>query len=76
VFADLVGRRMIGAKARAANQDILRCWLFSPVSIRQAAAKRADNSVTIGMNARPLGSRSDVARPTIVDPIRAAHATP
>src|SRR6266436_2993076 len=31
LFADLGGRRSIGAKARAPNDDIWRCWRFVPI---------------------------------------------
>jgi hypothetical protein len=42
----------IEAKACEANYDILRCWPFVLISLRQAATKRAENSVTISMDSR------------------------
>ena len=42
----------IEAKACAANDDILRCRPFIPLSRRPAATQRAENSVTIGMDSR------------------------
>ena len=49
----------IQAKASAANDDILRCRLFVPISRRPAATKRTENSATIGMDARGSNVAAD-----------------
>jgi hypothetical protein len=47
-----VWAKEIEAKASVANYDILCCRPFRAISRRRPATKRAENSVTIGMDPR------------------------
>src|ERR1019366_1589375 len=57
LFRGMCRTKEIEAKVCAANDDILRCRPLVLISLRQAATKRAENSVTIGMDSR--GSNRD-----------------
>src|ERR1022692_467586 len=61
LFRGTCRAKEIEAKACEANYDILRCRPLVPISRLQAATKRAENSVTIGMDSRG----SNVAAPGV-----------
>lgn len=66
LFCGMCRPKEIEAKACAANDDILRCRSFVPISLRLTATKRAENLVTIGKDSRgsnevcPLNENADL----------------